>query len=151
MLMVITIFVLSACSEENSDHYSSQEEALDYFIKDENIEGNIDLITTAKDEQLLVVQSSENTYFVGELVEDKEGYYASRISDNVSMTVGASWEINTRDKNKYTIFFEKNKEDSNYIQLSNGEYDISLVEGHTISEDVPILKSAIKEVKVVKE
>lgn len=75
VLMVITIFVLSACSEENLVHYSSKKEA----------------------------------------------------------------------------FFEKNKEDSNYIKLSNGEYDISLVEGHTISEDVPILKSAIKEVKVVKE
>ena len=55
------------------------------------------------------------------------------------------------DKNEYTIFFEKNKEDANYIQFSNGEYDISLVEGHTISENTFALTSAIKEVETVKD
>lgn len=124
---------------------------MEHFIQDENIKGNIDLITTTTNEKILVVQSSGNTYFVGELVEDKEGYYARRISANVEMTIGASWELNTTDKNKYTIFFEKNKEDMNYIQFSNGEYDISLVEGHTISENALAFTSAIKEVEIVKD
>ena len=153
ILMVIAIFFISACSEkDNIDHFSSKEETLEHFVQNENIKGNIDLITTTNDVSLLVIQSSGNTYFVGELVEDKEGYYAKRISANVEMTtIGASWELNTMDKNEYTIFFEKNIEDANYIQFSNGEYDISLVEGHTISENTFALTSAIKEVETVKD
>ncbi|WP_191697565.1 hypothetical protein [Psychrobacillus faecigallinarum] len=152
ILMVIAVFFISACNEkDNIDHFSSKEETMEHFVQNENIKGNIDLITTTNDESLLVVQSSGNTYFVGELVEDKEGYYAKRISDNVEMTIGASWELNTMDKNEYTIFFEKNKEDANYIQFSNGEYDISLVEGHTIRENTFALTSAIKEVEIVKD
>jgi len=152
ILMVISIFFKSACSEKgNIDHFSSKEETLEHFVQNENIKGNIDLIKTTKDENLLVIQSSGNTYFVGELVEAKEGYYAQRISANVEMKIGASWELNTMDKNEYTIFFEKNKEDANYIQFSNGEYDFSLVEGHAISENALALTSAIKEVEIVKD
>lgn len=152
ILMVIAIFFISACSEKsNIDRFSSKEETLEHFVQNENIKGNIDLITTTNDEKLLVTQSSGNTYFVGELVEDKEGYYAKRISDNVEMTIGGGWELNTMNKNEYTIFFEKNKEDSNYIQFSNGEYVIFLVEGHTISKNALALTSVIKEVETVKD
>ena len=153
IFMVIAIFFISACSDkDNIDHFSSKEESLEPFVQNENVKGNIDLITTTNDESLLVIQSSGNTYFVGELVEDKEGYYAKRISDNVEMTIGASWELNTKDKNEYTIFFEKNKEDANSIQLANGEYYITLGEGHMISEENTFaLTSAIKEVETVKE
>jgi hypothetical protein len=152
MLLVIAIFFVSACSKkDNIDHFSSKEEALEHFVQKENIQGNVDLITTVRDESLLVIQPSGNTYFVGELAGDKEGYYAKRISDNVEMTRGGSWELNTMDKNKYTIFFEKNKKDANYIQFSNGEYDISLVEGHTISQNALALTNAIKEVETVKD
>ncbi|WP_277585248.1 hypothetical protein [Psychrobacillus antarcticus] len=63
-------------------------------------------------------------------MEDKEGSYAKRISDNVEMTIGASWELNTMDKN---------------------EYDISLVEGHTINKNTLALTSAIKEVETLKD
>lgn len=150
--MVISIFFLPACSEKgNIEHFSTKEETLEQFVQNENIKGNIDLMTTTKDEKLLVIQSSGNTYFVGELVEDKKGYYVERISDNVEMTIGASWQLNTMDKNEYTIIFVKDKEDVNYIQLSNGEYDISLLEGHTISDNTLALTSAIKEVETVKD
>ena len=67
------------------------------------------------------------------------------------MGIGAGWELTTEDKNKYTIFFEKNKEDVNYIQLFNGEYDLSLVEGHTISKNNLNFTSALKEVEVIKD
>ncbi len=150
-LTVLTILFISACDEKGIDHFSSREKALDYFIEKENIKGTIDLITTTKDEKLLVVQSIGDTYFVGELVEDKEGHYAKRISDDVVMGIGAGWELTTADKNKYTIFFEKNKEDVNYIQLFNGEYDLSLVEGHTISKNNLNFTSALKEVEVIKD
>ena len=134
--MVIPIIFISACSEkDNIEHIYSKEEALEHFVQNEDINGNIDLITTTKDDRLLVIQSSGSTYFVGELVEDKDGYYIERISDNVEMTEGASWELTTKDKNEYTIFFEKDKEDVNYIQFSNGGYSVSLVEGSTISEN----------------
>ena len=55
------------------------------------------------------------------------------------------------EKNKYTIFFEKNKEDLNYTSLSNGEYDMSLLEGHTISENTLNVTNAIKEVKAIED
>ncbi|WP_340003192.1 hypothetical protein [Oceanobacillus sp. FSL K6-0127] len=151
ILMVIAIFFISACSEKDKiDHFSSKEETLEHFSEKEDIEGNIDLIITTRGEKLLVVQSREDVFFVGELIEDKEGYYAKRISDSVGVGIGASWELNTVNKNKYTIF-EKNKEDAYYIKFSNGEYDISLVEGHTISENDLVLTSAIKEVETVKD
>lgn len=67
------------------------------------------------------------------------------------MTRGGNWELNTMDKNTYTIFFKKNKKGANYIQFSNGEYDISLVEGHTISQNALALTNAIKEVETVKD
>lgn len=148
--MFSTIFFLSACNEEDIEYFSAQEEAVDYFIEKESIKGNIDLITTTKGEKLLVVQFREDIFFVGELLEDKEGYYAKRISDNVVLGIGASWELNTMDKNKYTISFEKNKEDLHYIPFSNGEYDLSLVEGHTISENTLNFTKAIKEIERVK-
>ena len=154
MVMIILIglyFLTTTGAEEGREHFSSKEETLDYFIKKEDIKGNIDLIITTRDEKLLAVQSREDIYFVGELVEDKEGYYAERISDNVVIGIGAGWELNTVEKNKYTIFFEKNKEDLNYIPLSNGEYDMSLLEGHTISENTLNLTNAIKEVKAIED
>ena len=78
-------FLTTVSAEKGREHFSSKEEALDYFIEKEDIKGNIDLIITARDEKLLAVQSREDIYFVGELVEHKEGYYAKRISDNVVM------------------------------------------------------------------
>lgn len=152
MIILIGLYFLTTVSaEKGREHFSSKEEALDYFIEKEDIKGNIDLIITARDEKLLAVQSREDIYFVGELVEHKEGYYAKRISDNVVIGIGAGWELNTVEKNKYTIFFEKNKEDLNYIPLSNREYNMSLLEGHTISENTLDLTSAIKEVKAIED
>ncbi|MCM3743615.1 hypothetical protein M3193_05630 [Sporosarcina luteola] len=149
--MLLVLFFISACSEIGIEHFSSQEEALIYLIDKEEIKGNIDLIVTIRGERLLIVQSREDIFFVGELVEDKEGYYAEKISDSVVIGVGASWELNTASKNKYTIYFEKDKKDLNFIPFSNGEYDMSLVEGHLISKNTTDLISAIKEVKVIKE
>jgi hypothetical protein len=150
--MIIVIIFISACTEQDDIvHFSSKGETLEHFIQNEDIKGNIDLITTTKEEKLLVVQASGSSYFIGELVEDKEGYFIKRISDNVEMEIGGSWELKTMDKNEYTIFLEKDKEDVNYIEFSNGEYSVSLVEGHTITGDDLALTSAIKEVETVKE
>ena len=149
--MVLAVFFISACSGKEVQHFSSKEEALDFFIKKEDIKGNIDLILTKRGEELLVVQSKEDVFFVAELIEDKEGYYAERISDSVGLGIGASWELNTADKNKYTIYFDKNKKDLNYTSLSNGEYEMSLVEGHTITKNTTEFTNAIKEVEVIKD
>ena len=156
--MILAVFLISACSEKEIQHFSSKEEALDFFIEKENIKGNMDLILTKKEDELLVIQSKEDTYFVAELIEDKDGYYAERISDNVVLGIGAAWEVNTADKNKYTIYFDEDKDDSihtslssSYVPLSNGEYEMSLVEGHTITNDATDFISAIKEVEVIKD
>lgn len=109
------------------------------------------MVTTVKDEKLLVIQTRENTYFVGEMAEDKNGYYIERISDNVEMVDGGSWELNTLGGNEYTIYFEKDKEDIGYKQLSNGKYNFLLAKGHTITKNGQFLTSAIKRVEAVKD
>ncbi|MFJ7667630.1 hypothetical protein ACIQXI_10995 [Lysinibacillus sp. NPDC097195] len=149
--LVLAFFFISACSGTEAEHYSSKEESLNSFIEKEDIKGDIDLILTKSGEELLVVQSKEDVFFVAELIENKEGYYAERISDSVVLGIGASWELNTVGKNKYTIYFDKNKKDLNFISLSNGEHKMSLVEGHTITKNSTELTNAIKEVEVIKD
>ena len=51
MIMIILIglyFLTTAGAEEGREHFSSKEETLDYFIKKEDIKGNIDLIITTR-------------------------------------------------------------------------------------------------------
>jgi uncharacterized protein (DUF736 family) len=149
--------LIVGCSESSSNikdeirHFSTQEETLEHFIEKENIRGNIDLVTTTKNELLLVTQSSENIYFVGELKEDDEGFHASKISASVHMEIGAAWELITMDGNEYTIFLEKTNEKPNFISLSNEEYFISIVEGHTLNKNSINVTNAIKEVDTIKE
>jgi hypothetical protein len=149
--MFLAFLFISACSENGVEHFSSKEEALDNLIEKEDIKGNIDLILTTRGEKLLVIQSRDDIFFVGELIKDKKGYYAQRISDSVVIGIGAAWELNTVNENKYTINFERNKDDLNYVSFSNEEYVMSLLEGHTLSEDTSDFASAIKEVEVIKE
>ncbi|MBB4825891.1 hypothetical protein HNO89_003127 [Sporosarcina luteola] len=153
MLTVTSIFFLSACSEKRAiEHFPSKEEALKQLVQKENVKGRIDLLTTTNGENVVVIQSSENTYLVGELVKDKEGYYAGKISASSELTtVGASWELTTIDNNEYTIKFKKSKEGSNNEYFSIGEYDISLVKGHTLSDKKLASTSAIKVVERMKD
>ncbi|KGP71032.1 hypothetical protein [Pontibacillus yanchengensis] len=155
-MFVITLLIIGGCSENSSKikdkikHFPSKHEALEYFIKDENIRGNIDLVTTTKSDQLLVIQWRENIYFVGELNEDDKGYYTGKISANVHMKIGGAWELNTMDGNEYTIFFDKTNEKTNSIKLSNEEYFISIEEGHTLSNNSLNGTTAIDEVDTIK-
>lgn len=149
--IVTAILLLSACSQQDEiNYFSSKEEALEHFIQYENVKGNIDMFTTVNDEILLVTEPNDSTYFVGELIEDKEGYYVKRISDNISITSGALWELETKETSKYTISIEKDKEDMNYIQLSSGKYAASIIDGHIITESPLSSGSVIKEVETVK-
>ncbi|WP_168157265.1 hypothetical protein [Sporosarcina ureilytica] len=150
--MVLAVFLITACSGKKVEHFPSKKEALDSFIEKEEVKGNIDLILTTKGESLLAIQSREDVFFVGELIEDKDGnYYARRISDNVGVGIGASWELNTKNKNKYTIYFENDKKDSNYLPFSNGEYSIALSEGHTITENTLEFTNTINVVELIKD
>lgn len=98
------------------------------LIRSETIKGSIDLITTTNEIETLVIEQDKNTYSVAELLEDKKGYTANRISANVTMKLGGSWELKTNSKHKYTIYFEKKQENQNFYPLSNENYFISLVE-----------------------
>lgn len=149
--MVLIVFLISACSGKEVEYSPSEKEALDSFIEKEEVKGNIDLILTTKDESLLAIQIREDVFFAGELIEDKDSnYYVRRISDNVSVGIGASWELNTEKKNKYTIYFENDEKDANFLPFSNGEYSIALSEGHTITKDTLEFTNAIKDVEVIK-
>ena len=161
ILFVLILLLIGSCSENFSNNkddieiFSTQEEALDHFIDNENIEGNIELVTTTNNELLLVVERSKNIYFVGELKEDDKGMFALKISADVNMDEsagGGAWELVTLDGNEYTIYFEKTNERPYpyLINLSNDEYFVSIVEGHTLSENSLGLTNVIKEVDIIK-
>ena len=127
-ILMITILLLAACSENSTNYtdeikyFSSIDKALENFIEVEKIYGEIELITTTKNDKLLVTQRRKNTYFVGELKKDDKGFYAVKISASAEMVKGASWEFNTIDGNEYTISFEKFTDEPNFRPLSNGKY-----------------------------
>ncbi|PIC71222.1 hypothetical protein CSV77_04095 [Sporosarcina sp. P16b] len=147
-----SLLLLSACTEENNtNYYSSPEAALEDLIQSEGIKGSIDSITTTDEIEILVIEQNKNSYFVAELLEDKKGYTASRISANATMESGGSWELKTDSKHRYTIYFEKKQEDQNFYPLSNGDYYISLVEGHQLTKEDSITKNSIKDIRTVKE
>ena len=145
------LLLLSACSQDNINYFPSKEAALEEFIQGEGIKGNIDLITTTNDVELLVIEQDKNNYFVGELLEDKKGFAANRISDNVFMELGGSWELKTIANHKYTIYFEKEQKDQNFFPLSNGDYNISIVEGHQVQKEDSFFTNSIKDIKAIKE
>lgn len=152
ILLMTSALFLSACSEDSEiNYFPSKDEALENLIQSEGIEGNIDLITTTNEEELLVIEHDKNTYSVGELLKDKKGYVAQRISANVVMELGGSWELETKSKRKYTIYFEKEQKDQNYYQLSNEDYYVSLVEGHQINKEDKSFVNSIKDLRVVKD
>ncbi|RJS50193.1 hypothetical protein [Bacillus sp. PK3_68] len=145
------LLLLSACSKDNINYFPSKEAALEEFIRSGEINGNIDMVTTMNDEELLVTQQDKNNYFVGELLEDKKGFAANRVSDNAVMELGGSWELKTNANHKYTIYFEKEQENQNYFPLSNGDYYISIAEGHQIQKENPTFTNSIKDIKAIKD
>ncbi|GKV64494.1 MULTISPECIES: hypothetical protein [Sporosarcina] len=152
MLLMTSVLFLSACSEDDElSYFPSKEEAIEDLIQSDEIKGNIDLITTTNDEELLVIKLKKNMYSAGELFKNKDGYSAHRISANVVMEMGGSWELETNSNHKYTIYFEKEQENQNYFQLSNKDYYISLAEGHKISTPDPSFTNAINEIRAVTE
>ncbi|MFS0780259.1 hypothetical protein [Bacillus sp. 1P06AnD] len=157
LFLAVCIFLLiGGCSENAStnideiDHFPTQEEAIAHFVEVENITGNIDLVTTTKRELLLVSQLKQDIYFVGEVKENTEGYDAVKLSASFKIGFGAAWEFNTMDNEKYTISFEKSNEKPNLIRLSNDEYYISIVEGHTLNRSLFNGTNAIKEARTIK-
>ncbi|PID15303.1 hypothetical protein CSV63_09065 [Sporosarcina sp. P34] len=147
-----SLLLLSACTEENNTNYfPTPEAALEDLIQSDGIKGSIDLITTTDEMEVLVIEQNKNNYFVAELLEDKKGYTANRISANVVMELGGSWELKTNSKHKYTIYFEKTQENQNFYPLSNEEYYISLVEGHQVSKEDSITRNSIKDIRAVKD
>ncbi|WP_153730518.1 hypothetical protein [Sporosarcina obsidiansis] len=61
------------------------------------------------------------------------------------------WEFKTIANHKYTIYFEKEQENQNFLPLTNGEYYISIVEGHPVKKQDPIFTNSIKDSKAVKD
>jgi hypothetical protein len=156
-LACLTVFLLVACnvttskSKDKIEHFSSKEKAFQHYIKIENVAGSIDLITTLQGDKLLVTQENTNIYFVGELKKDDNGFYAEKITPGFQLTTETGFELNTMNGNKYTIHFKKTNEEPNYVSVSNGEYFVSILEGHTLSEDTLTVKNAINDVEDVKK
>ncbi|WP_342535791.1 hypothetical protein [Sporosarcina sp. FSL K6-3508] len=151
ILLMAGILLLTACSKEHINYFPSKEAALEELIRSEGIKGNIDLITTMNDEELLVIQEDQNNYFVGELLEEKKGFAANKISANVVMELGGSWGLNTLANHNYTIYFEKEPENQNFLPLSNENYYISIVEGDQVKKQDPIITNSIKVIESIKD
>lgn len=147
---MILVLMLSACNRPpDAELFSDKEEALNHFIENENVLGSIDLIVTTENDQLLVTEYRENNYFIGELTEYNGKFHTERVSANVSMELGGSLELTAKNKNKYSISFSKQKENQHFLPLSNGDYYVSLVEGHTISEEQQIEMTAIQSLEAL--
>ena len=155
-LFLFMLLFIGGCSGNEPTYYGdikyfpTQEGAIEHFVEVREVTGSIDAVTTTKNEVLLVSQSSGDTYFVGELKEITKGFYAVTLSASVVVGVGAAWELTSMDNHKYTIFFEKDNETAHSIRLTNQEYYISLVEGHTLRENMSTGTNAIKELQNIK-
>ena len=155
-LFLFMLLFIGGCSGNEPIYYGdieyfpTQEGAIEHFVEVREVIGSIDAVTTTKNEVLLVSQSSGDTYFVGELKESTKGFYAVTLSASVVVGVGAAWELTSMDNHKYTLFFEKENEKNDFIQLTNHEYYISLVEGHTMRDNTSIGTNAIKEMQNIK-
>ncbi len=148
--------LLTACrvnpfkSEGEHKYFSSKEKAIEHYIEDNDVRGSVEVITTKKEETILVTQFRDNTYFVGELKEDDGEFFTAKLSANVHMERGGAWELNSMNGNEYTIFFKKENE-PNYKQLSNDEYFVSFVEGQAFDEHSSNHNNAITDIENVKE
>ncbi|KKI88919.1 hypothetical protein WQ54_28780 [Bacillus sp. SA1-12] len=157
ILVTLALFLLMACeinatqTEDMMKHFSSKEKAVQYYIKNEKVAGSIDLITTTKGDKLLVTERSKNLLFIGQLMKDRKGYYVSKITaDTLLNTESVGWELDTMDDHKYTIYFTKTNDNSDFILLPNGEFYFSIEEGHTICKEEVNIKNAILKVENVK-
>ncbi|WP_289989671.1 hypothetical protein [Paenibacillus sp. BSR1-1] len=153
ILVTIAVFLITACSSDvsNNDtrivHFSSKEKAFQNYIKEENIDGSVVLIKTTKGDQLLLTQVDANTYFVGELKKDANGYYAVKITNNTILNneaLGMGWNFKSSNGNKYSIFFNKTNDNSEYISIPNCEFYVRLL------VDENKRKNAIQEVETIK-
>lgn len=145
------LLLLSACSKDDINYFPSKESALEEFVQSEAIEGSIDMVITQNNEKILVTQQDNNSYFIGELLEEKKGFAANRISANSTMELGGGWEFKTIANHKHTIYFDKEQENQYYFPLTNGDYYISIVEGHQIQSRNEAFESSIKEIKALKK
>lgn len=146
IILILTVFLTASCSEDpKNEHFKTKDLAMDDFIDDQNIQGNIKMITTTKKEKLLVAKSMENSYLVGELNKTNQGFSAERISDNVQLEMGGSWPLITKEGNKYTIIFETTNEPG-FVQLFNEEYFVSLVKENEKSN----MENVIEDIEVMK-
>lgn len=153
-LAMMSVSLLVACSN-NTEHFASQEEAVNALIEQEQVKGVIDLIETTNDDTLLVVETRPNAYFVAELLHHKKGYYTERRSDNVVMEMGGAWEITSAQKNDYTIYITEENDTAfeelalNYVPLSNGDDNVALLEGHTTIDEYIQATNAIENIEPV--
>lgn len=148
--------MLVACNSNsntkaNIDHFASQAKATQSYVKKEDVRGSVDLITTTKGDKLLVTQLSGDNYCIGELGKDDKGYYAEKVSQTFLIVSGEGWEFNTIGGNKYTIFFNKSKKNSDFNFLTNQQFCVSILEGNTLSNTNVPIKNAIKSIKNVKK
>lgn len=152
LLFIASIFLvfLTTCgyhlssSKEEREYFPDENHAIEHYIQERNIDGFVDLLTTTKDERLLVTEVSDHTYFIGEVAEEEKGFFTAKLTANYQSETGGAWELDSIEGTGYTVHVDAGNE-------SKDTYTIFLEEGHTISEEGIVQKNAIKKIENVKK
>lgn len=134
--MIISIFLLIGCTDEITKNpgFSSPELAIENYINEEHVFGEVNLINTVYDETILFIEWREKVYLLGELLVDDQKYLVKPITSKVSLRnniIKASMEFTTSLGNDYTFMFSDNG-GSNFISIPESKFHVNVVEGHTL-------------------
>ncbi|WP_347860828.1 hypothetical protein U0355_08940 [Salimicrobium sp. PL1-032A] len=96
LLFIASIFLvfLTTCgyhlssSKEEREYFPDENHAIEHYIQERNIDGFVDLLTTTKDERLLVTEVSDHTYFIGEVAEEEKGFFTAKLTANYQSETG---------------------------------------------------------------
>lgn len=134
LIIFMIVLLLAGCNkavktEPQYQLFETREEALEQFVED--IYGDVFLITTSYNEEILVTFPRKEAYYVSELKKIDDKYTTIRVSSTISFkdVPGASVSFYSVDENQYTISLHQNENDYS-ILLPDGQHNLSLYQGN---------------------
>ncbi|WP_017728565.1 hypothetical protein [Halalkalibacterium ligniniphilum] len=153
LLCIIAAFMtLIACSNaKEAESFSSKEEALEYYIEKENIQGMMVLIHTTSGDQILISEYREDLYHLGELLTMDHSFSTIKLTEMTSFknSPGGIMEFSTSNGMDYTIKFD-NEEHVHSVSLPDNKFHISIVEEHVLSKMPYVTTAAIESIEIIK-
>ncbi|GAB6926282.1 hypothetical protein JCM10914A_02650 [Paenibacillus sp. JCM 10914] len=131
LLLIQTVLMLLGCQrEERPEHplFSTEEEALEYFIQDRGINGRIIQLDIGNEEHLILAQSLPETYSIGEWVHSNGEYAIVALTGSTdiknSPAVGVGFQ--TMERNGYSLKLAKEMEEPGTIHSQELKLHLSM-------------------------